>query len=212
MKKFTRIALERHIAQHTTSAKTLDIGSYGGSSYKSYFPNLTGMDIRPGPGVDVVGSVYEMPFPDATFETILCISALEHFEEPQKAVDEMLRILKPGGTALIQVPLLFPVHDAPGDYWRFTSYGLKSLFKRWTVVSIDAENHGLKAVGSLLQRLGFQTTTYGGRLGKIIIYSLAWLFYHAPNLIKKTYGGIERRTEESGAFATTYFMVAQKPE
>ncbi|MEK7508302.1 MAG: methyltransferase domain-containing protein, partial [Patescibacteria group bacterium] len=46
---------------------------------------------------DIVGDVQQLPMPDASVEAVICIAVLEHVEEPQKAVKEMYRVLKPGG-------------------------------------------------------------------------------------------------------------------
>ncbi len=55
-------------------------------------------------GVDIdfqQGSVAAMPFADATFDFIICTAAFKNFHEPDKALAEMHRVLKPGGTARI---------------------------------------------------------------------------------------------------------------
>ena len=82
----------------------------------------------PARNPEIVGDAQEMPFADATYSTILCTEVLEHIPDPQKAVDEMYRVLKPGGTLILTTRFLFPVHDAPGDYWRFTPYGPGAFF------------------------------------------------------------------------------------
>jgi 2-polyprenyl-3-methyl-5-hydroxy-6-metoxy-1,4-benzoquinol methylase len=53
----------------------------------------------------------EGPLPDslrslssASFDVILCLSVLEHLTEPQRMLDEMHRLMAPGGVALINVP------------------------------------------------------------------------------------------------------------
>lgn len=42
-----------------------------------------------------------MPFGDETFDFLLCRAAFKNFSEPQRALEEMHRVLKPGGQALI---------------------------------------------------------------------------------------------------------------
>ena len=57
----------------------------------------------------VQGDVFNMSFPDKTFDLILSLGVLEHFEDPlvqKKAIAEHLRVMKDDGTALITVPLL----------------------------------------------------------------------------------------------------------
>jgi ubiquinone/menaquinone biosynthesis C-methylase UbiE len=47
------------------------------------------------------GSVADIPFPDNTFDFIICTAAFKNFKEPVKALSQMYRVLTPGGTALI---------------------------------------------------------------------------------------------------------------
>jgi 2-polyprenyl-3-methyl-5-hydroxy-6-metoxy-1,4-benzoquinol methylase len=52
----------------------------------------------------VEGSLLSMPFSDAAFDFIICTEAIEHTPDPRKAVDELCRTLKPGGTLVLTVP------------------------------------------------------------------------------------------------------------
>jgi ubiquinone/menaquinone biosynthesis C-methylase UbiE len=45
------------------------------------------------------------------FDAIICISVLEHVFEYDKAINEIERVLKPGGKLLLTVPFGFPHHD-----------------------------------------------------------------------------------------------------
>jgi ubiquinone/menaquinone biosynthesis C-methylase UbiE len=47
------------------------------------------------------GNASAMPFADNSFDLIVCRAAFKNFSEPQKAIDEMRRVLRPGGTGLI---------------------------------------------------------------------------------------------------------------
>jgi ubiquinone/menaquinone biosynthesis C-methylase UbiE len=47
------------------------------------------------------GNAAEMPYPDDTFDILLCRAAFKNFSEPRRALEEMHRVLKPGGQALI---------------------------------------------------------------------------------------------------------------
>lgn len=81
------------------------LGNYG----------ITGLDIsrtlvdiarenarKAGAAVDFqLGNASEMPFGDDSFDFIYCSAAFKNFSEPVKALDEMHRVLKPGGEAVI---------------------------------------------------------------------------------------------------------------
>jgi SAM-dependent methyltransferase len=51
-----------------------------------------------------IGDVRELPFRDATFDAIYSMGTIEHFDETERAIEEMARVLKPGGRAIVGVP------------------------------------------------------------------------------------------------------------
>jgi len=81
--------------------KVLHIGSG-----KKTLVGATTIDILDLPGVDVVHDldVFPWPFGDNTFDLIFAHSVFEHLEDQIAVVEEMARILKPGGRVVINVP------------------------------------------------------------------------------------------------------------
>ena len=57
------------------------------------------------PLADVKADICALPFEDNTYDFILCNHVLEHIPNDFKAMEELYRVLKPGGTAILQVPL-----------------------------------------------------------------------------------------------------------
>lgn len=49
------------------------------------------------------GDIYSLPFKDNTFDALLMVRATHHFKDMQKVMDELYRVLKPGGVAVIEV-------------------------------------------------------------------------------------------------------------
>lgn len=90
--------------------------------------------------IDLIGTAYAIPVPDASFDSALCTAVLEHLEEPEQALRECHRVLKPGGVAIYSVPFIWHLHEEPRDFFRFTKYGLDYLFKKsgFDVVEIKA--------------------------------------------------------------------------
>lgn len=117
---------------HYMTGRMLDAGSGSYSRYKHLFhsSSIVRFDIVSGPNVDVIGSVEKMPFNDGEFDSILSTQVLEHVEYPERAVSEMYRVLKEGGHVLVTVPQWNELHEEPYDFWRYTCFGLKSLFER----------------------------------------------------------------------------------
>lgn len=90
--------------------------------------------------VDLVGTAYEIPAVNNSFNSALSTAALEHLAEPEIALRECHRVLKPGGVAVYTVPFIWHVHAAPWDYVRFTNFGLKHLFEKtgFEIIEIKA--------------------------------------------------------------------------
>jgi SAM-dependent methyltransferase len=116
---------------HYITGKTLDIGAGEVDRYGRYFKTseYIRMEQSPVNGIDVVGSAYEIPFPDNTFDSIVCTQVFEHLAYPERAVKEIRRVLKKGGCVLVTVPQVTPLHEVPYDYFRYTNYGLQALFE-----------------------------------------------------------------------------------
>ena len=112
------------------TGKCLDCGSFNvNGCVRHLFTDYTGLDMRPGPNVDVVAQANAIPFANDTFDVVTCLEMLEHDKDPFGSVKEMRRVLRPGGVLVITVPGLgHPRHDYPSDYWRMTGDGLRVLF------------------------------------------------------------------------------------
>jgi len=208
-KKITRGHLEKFLERHKSELRILDIGS-GGSSYHRFFPNRFSIDIDPARAPDIVADAHDLPLKDEEFELILCTEVLEHVMDPKKVISEMWRVLKPGGKVILTTRFVYPLHDIPHDYWRFTKYGLHELFRGWEVLELMGETHNFSTIGALLQRICFQSNLRGGKVVKLIIFVAAWFFSHLDWLTKKEYGDIKKSVSERGLMPTGYYIVCRK--
>lgn len=71
--------------------------------------------------------INNIPVETHRFDVIVCTQVLEHLPDPLRAIQELSRILKPGGELFLTTNLLFPIHGAPYDFFRFTNFGLEYL-------------------------------------------------------------------------------------
>jgi len=207
--KITRVYLERFLQAHATPKRTLDLGASIGP-YAAYFPNRIGVDIEKAPGVDVVADAHALSFRGGSFDVVLATEILEHLQEPQKAADEMLRVLRPGGTLLLTTRFLFPLHDAPHDYFRYTRYGLQHLFRRFEIIDLKEETDAIGTLAVLAQRLAIQADTLGSRRLGLLWHVVARVIRHASFLITREYGdGRDRRTVQP-MMTSGYYLVCRR--
>lgn len=97
-----------------------------------------------------------IPFADDSFEHILCTEVLEHSLDPQALIDEMLRVLRPGGELVATIPFSARVHHAPYDFNRFTRYQLARMFAGFGDVEIVARGSDLPVIANKLITLGWR--------------------------------------------------------
>lgn len=102
------------------------------ANFRSLFleAKFIGLDLLKGPGVDVVANAEKLPFADKSFDLVLCLETLEHAEKPWIVCAEIERVLKPNGIAVVSSLQNQPIHMHPSDYFRYTPFGMKSLFPK----------------------------------------------------------------------------------
>jgi hypothetical protein len=118
-------------------------------------------------------------------------------------------VLHPGGRLILTTRFVFPIHDAPQDYYRFTRYGLAHLCRSFAEVSIVPELATIGTMGVLLQRLAAQAQWRlpGTRLG---LQLAARASLNADWLLREEYADIGRKTSEVAILASGYYVVAVK--
>lgn len=114
-------------------------GQEGFADLRPFFPGkeYIGSDMQEGSGVDIVLDLHKINLPSETAGTVLLMDTLEHVEYLRKAMDEVQRILKKEGMVLMSSVMLFPIHNYPYDYWRFTPEAFRSLLKPFESSFVD---------------------------------------------------------------------------
>ncbi len=94
---------------------------------------------------DFVCSLDDIPQPDNSYDIIVNTQVLEHVEYPQRVINELYRILKPGGKLLLTTNQMFWLHHSPYNFFFFTKFGLASLFTHagFTINSIESRGGAL---------------------------------------------------------------------
>jgi len=151
--------LHEHLERLPEGAKVLNVGAGGDVAgvlavHAGRRPfRVTSLDIDPGRGPDIVGDVAEYDFGKRRFDAVVMCEVLEHVREPARAIENVRRVLRPGGVLVLSTPFIFPVHDQPEDYYRFTQYGLAWLLKDFSEFAIRPRNTWAEAINVLGVRL-----------------------------------------------------------
>jgi SAM-dependent methyltransferase len=141
--------LRREAAYHFSARADLDVLDIGCGDrpyepiLRPYARSYTGVDTVESPWVDVVARAESLPFPDSSFDCVLCTQVLEHVEDPWAAAREISRVLRPGGVGLVSTHGVARYHAAPDssveDYWRWTHAGLERLLRvtgDWSEINV----------------------------------------------------------------------------
>lgn len=109
--------------------------------------------------VDLYGDAQNLPILCDSIDCILMFDVLEHIPDVELALEEAQRVLVNGGEVLLQIPFIYPIHDAPFDFRRPTKYGLLKLFRAsgFEVVDITQRGKPLETV-SLLANIALAST------------------------------------------------------
>jgi SAM-dependent methyltransferase len=206
-------ALEDRLGRYARG-RLLDIGS-GTKPYadlaRPHVSEHVGLDhektLHDKREIDLVGTAYDIPAEDASYDTILCTDVLEHLEEPARALAEAHRVLRPGGFAIYTVPLFWHLHEEPRDFYRYTNHGLRYLFESagFEVVEIQPL---CGFVATFSQELVYWVWRFapGNRL-----HPLRWLLLGFVFAIQRTAFWLNR-FDTSEKFTAEYLAVVRKPE
>ncbi len=90
--------------------------------------------------IDIVCDVGDMKaVHDESMGLVLNLESLEHLSHPQRAIDEIYRVLRPDGLLILGTVMHFKIHRCPKDYWRFTPDGLELLLSRFKILDCTLE-------------------------------------------------------------------------
>jgi len=144
MDTVTRVSLDAQLIPVFNDLNTgvvLDVGSKH-SPYRSHIKceKYTRFDIDESSNPDICGDLHDTKIPDNSYDCVIATEVLEHLYDPQKAMEEIRRILKPGGCCILSTRFLYVYHPGPHDYYRFTWDSLAHICRDFT--KVDIRHHG----------------------------------------------------------------------
>ncbi|MES9899025.1 MAG: class I SAM-dependent methyltransferase [Sedimenticola sp.] len=202
------------------TGRTLDIGC-GDRSLCQNLPDPSqyiGLDYLPtatewyGSKPDVFGDGQALPFDAASFDSVTLIHVLEHLPDPGLALRETWRTLKLDGVLLLEVPCVYPLHDAPLDFQRWTIYGLRKIVESNGFEVIEAHSEGSPPeTAAVLYNLAISELLLSGFSGRPLVWLVApllLLLIPVINLVGWLLGSL---AGNSGYMPSRNWLLARKP-
>ncbi len=160
---------------------------------------------------DVYADASRLPLRQGCADVVLLLEVIEHLSDPDKALAEAYHSLKAGGKLYISAPFLYPIHDAPHDYRRYTIYGLRTVLAKHGF-SINQElMHGNSLVTSMqLFNLSLLELARDSSRTSVLLGLVTGLLVYVPciavNLMAAPF--VSLRLNSAGCFG--YFVIAQR--
>lgn len=158
---------------------------------------------------DIVANLNEpLPIESAIADTVLSFSVMEHLSEPQKMLSEAYRILKPGGSMILQVPWQWSIHEAPYDFFRYTPYGLRLMLERAGFVDIKVQAQaGFFTMMVMKINYFSKRCVRGPKTIRFFIFTFMSIFWYVGQKIAPILDKIDLNWETE---TTGYFVTAKK--
>jgi SAM-dependent methyltransferase len=112
------------------------IGSGAEALYEDSTIGVVAFDIYATPFVQFVADAHAIPLADASVDAVWVQAVLEHVLDPVRVVDEIRRVLKPGGIVYAETPFMQQVHEGAFDFHRFTPNAHRWLFRAFETLDV----------------------------------------------------------------------------
>lgn len=199
--RYAALEFARDVAEQFTIAEpVVELGARAAEGQEGYADVRSifgatehiGCDIQEGPGVDRIEDIHALSFEDGSVGTVLCFETLEHVADPIRAVEEMHRILKPGGVLAVSSVMFFPIHAHPWDFWRFTPEGFTRLLEPFASRYVLA--HGYELLPEGVYGIGIKEE--GADLGPHRLPRISHVAEHWTDGLPVDFGPIRMRTRD----------------
>lgn len=148
----------RFIAEHKDKlqGRVIEIGSYNvNGSVRDVIDVAVGVDMREGPGVDLVCPVESLDLPPESFDACVSTDTLEHVKDWRGFVRKTWELVKPGGWLVMTMAHQRKGrHAYPDDYWRMTPENISAIYPGALVVELAKPGKKPSSLAWVVQRSG----------------------------------------------------------
>lgn len=208
MWSYRRILLDRDLEESKGYMRgiTLDIG---GGRKRGNFKEPTnatwvvldsGRDFRP----HILGDAQSIPVKVSSIDCVKCTELLEHVEYPERVIDEISRILKPGGILILSIPFNVGIHSDPWDFQRFTDQKLtRMLDSNFRILTLKKQGLFFTVLAYMIKQSVLSST----RSMRLFLYPLLPILDLVVKLDNLT---SVQNSKFMSSFTTGYFIIAVK--
>lgn len=159
-----------------------------------------------------------IPVEEERYDAIIFSQVMEHLPDPLSVLNELYRVLKPGGRLFYTGPFWYEEHEKPYDFYRYTSFALRHLFERSAFQIEDLrwlEGYlatVTKQLRSMTKALPTSLRAYGGGLRGALILMLAISFRPLAKLLASSFAYADRQTRYTGGgYPINYLAILKRP-
>jgi SAM-dependent methyltransferase len=172
-------------------------------------PAIRTINVDPSPTSDAIlfCDGHDVPFRDGSVDAVVVQAVLEHVADPVRCVEEIHRVLKPGGLVYSEIPFMQQVHQAGYDFTRFSHLGQRRLFRRFS----ELESGAVAGPGTALAwawRYFLASFASSRSLARV----LAWIGRVTGMLIEQTDYLFRQRPRALDAASCIYFLGSKSDE
>jgi SAM-dependent methyltransferase len=160
----------------------------------------------------------QIPVEDERYDAIVFSQVMEHLPDPLSVLNELYRVLKPGGRLFYSGPFWYEEHEKPYDYYRYTSFALRHLFERSAFQIEDLrwlEGYlatACKQLRSMTKALPTSLRAYGGGARGAFILMLALGFRPLAKLLATSFAYADRQGRYTeGGYPINYLAILKRP-